>query len=153
MSHMDERQWMLYINGELSESMMQEYENHLYSCDHCLGIYMDVLEKEENLPLIESEQEMTDAIMETIAKLPLHKTKEIIQEKKSKKTMLAHYLIAAGFTLLLMASGVFQSLTNYVGFIEQSNVNEKTITDIVVDKTFHWMDSIEKNQKEGLLDE
>jgi hypothetical protein len=59
-----------------------------------------------------------------------------------------HYLLAAAATILLMFSGTFQSLVTYANAIESPQIQEKktSVTGIVINKTFAWMDSLEKKE-------
>jgi hypothetical protein len=53
-----------------------------------------------------------------------------------------------------MAGGVFQSFAEYVDSMESKSVKEtQSLTDGIIDKTFNWMDSIEKKNKEGFRNE
>ena len=55
-------------------------------------------------------------------------------------------------TILLMTTGVFQSLTQYAENVQSPDFQkrETSLTAGLVDKTFAWMDSLEeKNRKEG----
>ena len=61
-----------------------------------------------------------------------------------------HYLLAAAATLFLMFSGAFQSLAAYAGSLEKPIIQEKkskpSVTEGVINKTFAWMDSLEKKE-------
>lgn len=59
-----------------------------------------------------------------------------------------HYLLAAAATLLLTFSGVFQSLAAYASSLERPQIQEKkpSVTEGVINKTFAWMDSLEKKE-------
>ena len=44
-----------------------EYEEHLYSCDHCMDLYMEAIELvQDDLPSIEGPSLYTDEVMERI---------------------------------------------------------------------------------------
>jgi hypothetical protein len=59
-----------------------------------------------------------------------------------------HYLLAAAATILLMFSGAFQSLLTYTSSLEKPHIQEThpSVTEGVIDKTFAWMDSLEKKE-------
>ncbi|MBO1000377.1 hypothetical protein IOC57_21885 [Bacillus sp. SD075] len=155
MNHVPEAEWVAYLADELPEALKIEYENHLYSCDKCLSVYMEAMEKEENSLDMEG-FDIAGPVMESINLLKCGSVEEAKQHKKEKslRTITRHYLIAAGFTILLMAGGVFQSLTEYVDSVESSSEKEtQSLTDGLIDKTFNWMDSIEKKNKEGFRNE
>ncbi|SIA69243.1 Uncharacterised protein [Mycobacteroides abscessus subsp. abscessus] len=50
-----------------------------------------------------------------------------------------------------MTTGVFQSITQYAGAVQDPDFQEKktSVTEGLVDKTFAWMDTIEKKNKEA----
>ena len=53
-------------------------------------------------------------------------------------------------TILLMTTGVFQSITKYAENVQSPDFQKKetSVTAGVVDKTFAWMDSLEEQNKE-----
>ncbi|MGZ9815336.1 hypothetical protein ACXM0N_05220 [Peribacillus simplex] len=157
MNHVPEAEWDAYLADEIPEALKFEYENHLYSCDKCLSSYMEAMEKEENSLDIEG-FDIAGPVMESISRLKVDSVEEAKakqhRKEKSLRTITRHYLIAAGFTILLMAGGVFQTLTEYVDSVESSSEKEtQSLTDGLIDKTFNWMDSIEKKNKEGFRNE
>ncbi|MDQ7860357.1 hypothetical protein RCO48_02625 [Peribacillus frigoritolerans] len=88
-------------------------------------------------------------VMDSISRLKGGSVEESRPHRKEKslRTITRHYLIAAGFTILLMAGGVFQSLTEYVDSVESSSDKKtQTLTEDLIDKTFTWMDTIEKKK-------
>ncbi|MGE6379490.1 hypothetical protein [Peribacillus muralis] len=154
MNHVPKAGWVTYLADEIPEDLKIEYENHLYSCDECLSVYLEAMEMEADTLFISTD--IAGTVMDSIMRkksAPLEEAAQIRKEK-SLRTIARHYLIAAGFTILLMAGGVFQSLTEYVDAVESSSVKEtKSLTDGIIDKTFNWMDSIEKKNKEGFRNE
>jgi hypothetical protein len=76
--------------------------------------------------------------------------KQAVKAKKPFYQQAAfHYLLAAAATLLLTFSGVFQSLATYASAVEAPQyMKEKkpSVTEGVIDKTFAWMDSLEKKE-------
>ncbi|RRN67670.1 hypothetical protein EI200_22075 [Peribacillus simplex] len=155
MNHVPETGWVAYLADEIPESLKIEYENHLYSCDMCLSAYLEAMEKEESSLEIEG-FDIAGPVMDSISRLKggyIEEDKQLRKEN-SLRTITRHYLIAAGFTILLMAGGVFQSFTEYVDSMESRSVKEtQSLTDGIIDKTFNWMDSIEKKNKEGFRNE
>ncbi|MDW7613875.1 hypothetical protein SC499_03890 [Peribacillus simplex] len=155
MNHVPETGWVAYLADEIPESLKIEYENHLYSCDKCLSAYLEAMEKEESSLEIEG-FDIAGPVMDSISRLKGGYVEEDKQLRKENSlwTITRHYLIAAGFTILLMAGGVFQSFTEYVDSMESRSVKEtQSLTDGIIDKTFNWMDSIEKKNKEGFRNE
>ena len=150
MKHVSVTEWTAYIADEIPDALKVEYENHLYSCDDCLTLYMEALEREESVQPNE-ELDIADTVMNSIAALKNVPTAEDeTKNTRSMRTITKHYLVAAGFTILLMASGAFHSLTKYVDNVESGAIKETPpVTDGLIDKTFNWMDDIEKKNKEG----
>jgi predicted anti-sigma-YlaC factor YlaD len=138
------------VNNEIDEKVREMYEDHLYSCDQCLELYLQaVAEFEDNLPVLSNEADFTDIVMSKVT----IKHDSIKKEKAApfyQKTIF-HYVIAAAMTILLMTTGVFQSITHYVETVQSPHVQEKSpsLTEGIMNKTFAWMDSIEKKNKEA----
>lgn len=69
MMHMSVSQWLKYVQNELSEEEREVYENHLYSCDQCLDLYLQaVAESEADVPTISNETMLVDTVMSEIEK-------------------------------------------------------------------------------------
>jgi len=154
-NHVPEAEWVAYLADEIPEALKIEYENHLYSCDKCLSVYMEAMEKEETSLDLEG-FDIAGPVMDSISRLKGGSVEESWPHRKEKslRTITRHYLIAAGFTILLMAGGVFQSLTEYVDSVESSSDKKtQSLTEDLIDKTFTWMDTIEKKNKEGFRNE
>lgn len=65
--HYSEREWLKYVNDALDPDVREKFENHLYTCDQCLNIYLQAVESsEKHLPAVENEADFTDAIMTQI---------------------------------------------------------------------------------------
>jgi hypothetical protein len=156
MKHYSYDEWLRYVKDDLSNQKREELESHLYTCDQCLEQYLQAIaEHESSLPVLSNEIGFTDLVMAEISK-----QKEVVERPgydknpdKSKRPFYQqatfHYLIAAVATLLLTFSGVFQSLATYASAVEapQHNKEKKhSVTEGVIDKTFAWMDSLEKKE-------
>ncbi|KGA95817.1 hypothetical protein AJ85_10480 [Alkalihalobacillus alcalophilus ATCC 27647 = CGMCC 1.3604] len=79
MSHnrFTEEDWILYINGEVTIAMEETMEEHLYTCDECLGVYMVALEK---IDVATSEPAVfVDVVMEKVE--PLAKAEQRLHMK------------------------------------------------------------------------
>lgn len=146
MNHYSYEQWTAYVKNELEEQVREVYEDHLYSCDQCLEIYLQAVEVfESELPVITDADSFTNSIMAQVSE-----TKEKERETKLpfyQKTFF-HYTLAAVMTILFMTSGVFQSITNYVDNVQRPYLEERSpsVTEGLVNKTFAWMDTI-KNEE------
>ncbi|MEH7115624.1 hypothetical protein V7124_25175 [Neobacillus niacini] len=151
MKHFSYDEWLSYVKDEINDQAREELEGHLYSCDQCLEHYLQALSvHESSLPILSNESSFTDLVMAEISKQKEVVTKPLIESKKPFYQQVAfHYLIAAAATLLLTFSGVFQSLATYASAVEapqHSKEIKPSITDEVIDKTFAWMDSLEKKE-------
>ncbi|WP_144555281.1 anti-sigma factor [Bacillus sp. X1(2014)] len=168
MKHYSFEEWLQYVNDEVNENTKEELENHLYSCDQCLDQYLIAVEaSESSLPILSDSSDFTDLVMaevsrqktvvpDTVRNLntmsivpPVPDTKMTkMKEKPFYQQAVFHYLLAAAATLLLTFSGVFQSLAAYANSIDKPQIQEKkpSVTEGVINKTFAWMDSLEKKE-------
>lgn len=173
MKHYTYDEWLQYVKDEITGKKREELEEHLYTCDQCLETYLlAVTANESSLPILTNEAGFTDAIMAEVAKqnlmvpdaveelntmpivvsAPITVTDTKKDERKSikKKPIYQqaafHYLLAAVATILLTFTGAFQSLANYASTLETKQVQEKrpSMTEGLMNKTFAWVDSIEK---------
>ncbi|MEH7382737.1 hypothetical protein V7138_19900 [Bacillus sp. JJ1533] len=144
MRHFSNEEWLLYIKDELEESKREELENHLFSCDQCLEIYMELIEVQaEEVPNLENDS-FTD---EVVTKLPEKKGK---QGKRFLQSPIFHYGVAAAVTLTLMSTGVFQSMTGILGTVEASSFSEQkqSVSSNLMEKALSLFD-IGTNHEEG----
>lgn len=176
MKHYTYDEWLQYVNNDINEKTKEELEEHLYSCDQCLNHYLIAMEaNESSLPILSNMSSFTDSVMAEVSKqktelqsawldrkqdqepsTPLVKTESMTKKaesnKKTKRPFYQqaafHYLLAATATILLTFSGVFQSLAAYANSIERPKIQEKkpSVTEGVINKTFAWMDSLEKKE-------
>lgn len=144
MRHFSNEEWMSYINDKLSETSCEELENHLFSCDQCLEVYMKMIDRQaEELPVIDYSS-FTDEI---IAELP--------QKKVRKKTLyqrtLFHYAVAAVITLTLMTTGFFQSVMGVVTTVEASTISKpaQSVSNGLMEKALALFEIMDVKQKEG----
>ncbi len=169
MKHYSYDEWQQYVKNEIDDRFREELENHLYTCDQCLDDYLQaVAANESSLPTLSNESSFTDRVMamvpamvpdtvrtlNTMSNVPsvpdtINET-AIAQTKKRPfyQQAVFHYFLAAAATLLLMFSGVFQSLATYAYSLESPHIEKKkpSVTEGVIDKTFAWMDSLEKKE-------
>ncbi|MEH7245386.1 hypothetical protein V7114_01215 [Neobacillus niacini] len=151
MKHFSYDEWLSYVKDEINGQAREELESHLYSCDQCLEHYLQALSvHESSLPILSNESNFTNLVMAEVSKQKEVVIKPLIESKKRFYQQAAfHYLIAAAATLLLTFSGVFQSLATYASAVEapqHSNEKRSSVTEEVIDKTFAWMDSLEKKE-------
>ncbi|MEX2104398.1 MAG: hypothetical protein WD907_03590 [Bacilli bacterium] len=149
MIHVTNEQCHYFINDKHSALLRQQFEDHIYSCDDCLTLYMRAIENEEaQLPVIENEALFIEETM-----------KFIIQEKKEvpitigKKKMwyentIAYYSIAAGITLMLMTTGIFDQLINQISNMTTTK-NQSSISESLLNKTVSVIDALDPNKEGG----
>ena len=145
MRHYRDEEWLMYMKDELAESRRGELEDHLYSCDQCLEIYMKLVEDQAvELPDLENIH-FTD---EVVMKLPVNKEK---QKKSILQSPIFHYGVAAVVTLSLMSTGVFQSMTGIVGTVEASSFSKQrqSVSTSLMEKALSVFDIIITDQEEG----
>ncbi|MGP7819443.1 hypothetical protein [Niallia sp. 01092] len=152
-THYSFEQWLKYVKNELEEHERILLEDHLYTCDQCLDIYVTaVAEQETVLPTISDETAFTDQIMMRISNEEAE-TKLEVKTKKRRRfyhSTIFQYTLAAAVTLILMSTGVFQSIIQHTENIQKAEIPTKkeAVTVGFVDKTFSWMDELEGNIKE-----
>lgn len=82
MMHKSISQWRKYVMDELQEQEREVYENHLYTCDQCLELYLQaVAELETDMPTISNETALLDTIMAKVGKEPLTTIHPITEER------------------------------------------------------------------------
>lgn len=145
MSHIDRATWTAYVRQTLSEPEQVSCEDHLYACDSCLQLYLEVVDIHENeLPIIQNEEMFTTMVMSQVSKKQPPST-------RFDQKLFVHYVLAAAATILLMLSGVFQSITSYVDTVQSpvtTGAREPSLTDHLMERTFSWVDSVEMKLKE-----
>lgn len=173
MKHYNYDEWLGYAKNEINEKSRAELESHLYTCDECLDDYLQALAATElSLPILSNERTFTDLVMAEVSKQKTElqindmvpdtqphpikieteykpaNNQPIKTHKPVYQQAVFHYLMAAAATILLMFSGAFQSLANYTKALESPQIQEKktSVTGIVINKTFAWMDSLEKKE-------
>lgn len=167
MKHYTYDEWLQYVKNEINEKTKEELEEHLYSCDQCLNQYLLAMEaNESSLPILSNMSSFTDLVMAEVSKqktvvpdtvrnlntmlmVPsVPDTKAKSKKRPFYQQAAFHYLLAAAATILLTFSGVFQSLAAYANSIESPQIHEKkpSVTEGVINKTFAWMDSLEKKE-------
>lgn len=152
-AHYSYEHWLNYVKDELVEEEKQKLEDHLYNCDQCLDVYVNAVEEQESqLPAIFDETAFTNQIMMKIAAETLEEKKPAKKSKKRSfyQSSIFHYTLAAGITLILMSTGVFQSIIKHTETIQKAEMptQQESITVGLVDKTLSWMDELEGNLKE-----
>jgi len=155
MAHYGDDMLAAYIKDKLSEEKRVEIEDHLFSCNECLDVYMQQMDAgADQLPSLENHSSFTDEVIESLSfskpamKIPTRK-RRIYQHS------LFHYGVAAGVTLVLMTSGFFQGITGIVSNVEaaSNSPTQQTVSKNVMEKALSFIDMIEPKQKEGETNE
>ncbi|MEH7073033.1 anti-sigma factor family protein [Neobacillus drentensis] len=109
------------------------------------SVVPDTIEDLNTMPIVPSVPDTVDNL-NTISMETLVPDTKISRKKPYYQQAAFHYLLAAAATLLLTFSGVFQSLAAYASSIEKPQIQEKkpSMTEDVINKTFAWMDSLDK---------
>ncbi|WP_079477212.1 zf-HC2 domain-containing protein [Halobacillus salinus] len=129
MEHLSEAQIRDYVSGTLSDEESDGVEDHFSECEDCFDQYLFLLEEDSSLP-----STFTDETVNRIVKE--HPTFQ--QQKKSRS--FAHYLVAAGLTLVLMMSGVFNLMTDSMD--PDSFEQQPSLTEQILDQTGSLMDKM-----------
>jgi anti-sigma factor RsiW len=151
LNHYNREQWKRYVKEELEEQEREAVENHLYACDSCLQVYMEVVEAVEiGIPVIEDSIGFAESMMQTleISDTTVNEGKRNPPAKFYEKVWF-HYGIAAAATIILMFTGVFQQLSGVVTAIEKSDKPNTSITKNIMDRTLSIFDELDKNNKES----
>lgn len=130
MDHLTESQLQQYTEEQLTESEQSMVESHFVECDTCFETYIHLAERDSST-LSDDFTEQTIGYI--VAQHPT------FQQNKPSNTFV-HYVIAAGFTLLLMMTGIFNYMTDSV----DPNALEKqpSFSAQMMEKTGEWLDEI-----------
>ncbi len=151
MNHIDVEQWMLYATDSLDEETRSQYENHLYSCDHCLELYLKaVAAAESQMPVLTNPTEFTESIMKEIDCVQEKTQNKVKPRKNLRRQTLVHYAIAAAMTLVLMSTGIFSQLTSTISTFENTAAEqEQSVINGWLNKTDSITEKIDDNLREG----
>ncbi|KGP72104.1 anti-sigma factor family protein [Pontibacillus yanchengensis] len=113
MNHVTEEVIQLYINGQLQEQEHLQLEAHFEHCDTCFDMYLEQMDAADTASPL-SEKFTDDTIKTIIHQHPTFQppSKTFSAQPSAKRNTFLHYVVAAGFTILLMMSGVFQYMTD-----------------------------------------
>ncbi len=143
MSCYHEEQFVQYVKGELKEEERTELEDHLYHCNDCLGLYMVALDGQEMyMPVMQDSTNFTNNVVNELRKY------KKVESKHSSRKQLIHYTVAAGFTLMLMFSGVFDHLTNIVSEDAMNPTKSGSFSDKMMSRTVEMIEFLNQNEKE-----
>jgi anti-sigma factor RsiW len=124
MDHYSLEAWMKYVKNELEEEDREAYEDHLYTCDQCLEIYLEAMEEEEQaLPAMPREEEFTNLIMAQIGVEKLRESPPLIsaeeQKQSSAKVTWFERCFPIAFACLMLIGGQVKVLEDTKGKTEK----------------------------------
>ena len=119
MDHYSDRQWMLFQAGSLDVATATLLRHHLRICPTCQQEYLKLISpRQEDLVNELVPTDFTSQVMAKIAELPVPgrsvPTKTGTKRSKISKRFwqqLGAYAVAAGLTIVLMLTGMFDHLT------------------------------------------
>ncbi|KEK24644.1 hypothetical protein [Bacillus gaemokensis] len=152
MTHFSKKVWRNYTLDLLSDTERESVEQHLYECDHCLTLYMEIIEEQnENLPMM-NEDSFTDTVMKQIT-FEKVESEELTSKKQPNriKSTLIHYIIATAATVIFMASGLFHYLFSMTSSFEHSSKqSEMSISKQILEKNIYNSKKMDSKTNGGL---
>lgn len=118
MKHYDYVEWLFYKKSILSVEKQNEMEEHLYSCDECMEIFLSLIDEVEINEASKIVPE--DFNKKIIKKISNTKVKEIQTTKKPVKYPFGYFVAVASVTIVLTLGGVFTNLVDTVPNISAS---------------------------------
>lgn len=151
MNHIRYEEWLLYVQDTIDEEMRETYENHLYTCDHCLELYLQAVETvESELPQWRESSNFTDSVMVQVIGSTTKKQEKAYVKKNRKQQTMLHYFLAAAMTLILMSTGVFTQLMNVASDFERDESKQAdSFVLTFLNKQDSITDKLEENFKAG----
>lgn len=162
MKHYDTSAWLDYIEERVPVSEREQYELHLYECDICLSNYMKCMEDKTGIPdRIVLDDEFTNRVMAAVESENRCDGQHILpfqtQAPKLKwyQHSLFHYAAAAAITLVLMSAGVFQTMMNRIGEVNENalQVTQHSISEELVQSAADMLDKIHPKTRGGFHNE
>lgn len=154
MNHYTYHEWYKYVKGERKQNKKRLMDKHLYTCDHCLNLYLQAVEELEHLlPDIINQDYFTDEVMSQVSEIEGTDLPAQLKSRTNRRpvyqSVFFHYAIAVAMTILLMTTGVFQTIFHYADNVQKNSFQPKetSITVGLVDKTFTWIDSLKDKRK------
>ncbi|MFM1654560.1 hypothetical protein ACI7RC_21040 [Brevibacillus sp. B_LB10_24] len=158
MRHYTRAEWTSYLHDVLSESEREQYDQHLYSCEECLALYMECLEDgKTSLPLLTDEQQFADAVMVELSRHGMPAVRPQIVSREPKRSQVKpwyqqtifHYGVAAAITLILMSAGVFQQVFAVSTHLTASTQGEQqsSFSDRLMQKAVTVIDTIRLSEQ------
>lgn len=154
MKHYDYVEWLFYKKNMLSIEKMDEMEEHLYSCDECMEIFLSLIDEEEiRMASTIVPEDFNKNIMK---KIKSSKDKKIQPIRKPVKYPFGYFVAVASVTIVLTLGGVFTNLVDTVPNISASvSMLEKpdrpnrifNLSEKIVNRTSKFIVSIENLER------
>lgn len=166
MNHRREETWLQYVKDELTNEERANCEAHLDSCDACFELYMQCLEQAGDfLPQLEDQEAFSTRVMMRLEQeMPHTRLVERVPEQTKRKLRIPwiqhpffHYAVAAAITLILMSTGVFQTLTQQISRLDtaaekktaETPILHVSVSEQLMNKTIGMLDSIQPRYERG----
>lgn len=134
MTHFIKEEWILYKKNLLSEEDSIKMEEHLYTCDTCMDIFLSLIDCEDlNLAEEIIPSDFTQSVMEKIeGVIPIFKPRnKPIKKKKMMENIFMYYIAVASVVLVLTAGGVFTKMAEIpIENIKVDTTTPKGVEDI-----------------------
>lgn len=137
MIHYDTVEWKLFKEELLDKNIKKDMEDHLLECDHCMEIFLTLIDEElENVAKLS--EEFTENVMGQIRKRmsidkkneKLNMIKKVQKKKNTYNELLVYYVAVASVAIFLTGSGFFTSIVSqapdFGGKIIDSKIEVKT---------------------------
>jgi anti-sigma factor RsiW len=181
LNHTTQQEWEEYVSGTLSPSQNQQLEQHLYDCEDCLQQYILAIDSIDPandtltaLSVAESatfanrilsaiqEASIADArSYEAILEAPIAKQGTTLKLQRIRRiplirSPLFQYTVAAAATLLLLMTGVFQSIGTIAAKdnssgqpVTQFERHDESFSQRLLERTTSLLDNIHPNHTGG----
>lgn len=153
MKHYDDIEWIFYKEKILSDEKQIEMEEHLYTCDRCMEIFLSLIDKQEVDKAGDSISEnFTVDLMANIENLRYKPKTKVKKSNTRFKDMFVYYAAVASVAVALTLGGFYSGLVDMVPQIGKSTVKRHNINapnvvaDVsgkIVSKTSSFINSFE----------
>ncbi|RIW33987.1 hypothetical protein D3H55_10330 [Bacillus salacetis] len=147
MKHVTYEEWQKYVGDGLAEEVRQQYEEHLYSCDDCMEIYLAAIEAGgTSFPEFSDEARFTEDIMNEVEQYKERDDSRAGKKQRFYQNAAFHYSVAAAMTIVLMYTGIFQQLIGFAEEFERSS--RPSFTNELMNKTTDLINNVENQTRE-----
>ncbi|HSH35412.1 hypothetical protein [Schnuerera sp.] len=128
MKHYDEIEWIFYKEKILSDEKQTEMEEHLYTCDRCMEIFLSLIDEQEADKAKDSISEnFTANLMGNIENVQYKPKTKAKKSNTRFKDMFVYYVAVASVAIVLTLGGFYSGLVDMVPQIGKSNVVKNNI--------------------------